>query len=568
VALSPALLIPRRTARPARTTITGALFVAADSNHLETADNAALDLGTGDFVINVNVRRATTGNQVIMSKYQDANNYWKLEFNSSHYVHFYAIAGGTHAIDLIASTTACSSTSTAYHIQLAVDRSSADNCRLFVNGVSQSFSVSPYSTDEKVTNGTFTDNITGWTNNDPWWPWETCEYSSGKLHLQQSGDGDPSQGIVASPVSLTTGATYLLTYTLTKTSGTNINLTIGNAVADASSYSVTKTASGTYSTTFTKTNANSTHIVFWSANNKAENWLIDDVSIKAGSLVTATDISNTGKLYVGALGDGSLYFNGRVSMLGIGKPTTADGLHVYTIGNSITVLWGAYLATPTGAYWTLHNVGVNGNTTTQMQARFAFDVTDAGICDTVVIMGGVNDVINGVAAGDIETNLQAMYTAAHNAGAKVIACTITPFKGHASWTSGKQTVLDTVNTWIANTATNVDVVVDTYTLMEDPATADTYLPAYDSGDYLHPGTDGSDAISDAVYAATTWHSDLETIKGASNIGQYYAEQSSADKTSLAWTAFWDFKEASGNRTDSVASIVLSEVGGTIDDVTE
>lgn len=178
---------------------------------------------------------------------------------------------------------------------------------------------------------------------------------------------------------------------------------------------------------------------------------------------------------------------------------------VYCVGDSITdTTETVWLNTLLGASWIVRDLGVPGNRASQMLARFTAEVINPADAEYVVILGGINDVSAGESAAAIQGSLQSMYTAAHNAGMKVVALTITPFKGVAWWTSGKQTIVDTVNTWIATSANYVDYVIDTFAVMEDPATPDTLLPAYDSGDHLHPSSAGSQAIADAIYAGTTW----------------------------------------------------------------
>jgi len=109
-----------------------------------------------------------------------------------------------------------------------------------------------------------------------------------------------------------------------------------------------------------------------------------------------------------------------------------------------------------------------------------------------------------VAAAVVEANLQAIYTAMHNTGAMVIACYVPPRNNSAGWSAGKQAILDLVNVWIASTAVNVDCVIDTYTLLEDPVTPDQLLAAYDSGDHVHPSAAGYAALADEIYSAVSW----------------------------------------------------------------
>jgi len=179
---------------------------------------------------------------------------------------------------------------------------------------------------------------------------------------------------------------------------------------------------------------------------------------------------------------------------------------VYCLGDSLTAnpTYPGKLATLLGTPWAVRNFGISGNTTTDMAARIDAHCLQAGDGEYIVILGGINDVALDVAAVTIEANLQAMYDAASASGFTVIACTITPFKTSPYWSSDRQTVLDAVNTWILNTATNVDYRVDAYSVMEDPGAADALLAAYDSGDHLHLSTAGYELLGTTIHAALTW----------------------------------------------------------------
>lgn len=200
-----------------------------------------------------------------------------------------------------------------------------------------------------------------------------------------------------------------------------------------------------------------------------------------------------------------------IASLAGGLPSTPTGvaasrLHaVYALGDSLTSdgTYVARLLSRLGAGWAVRNCGISGNTTTQMLARLQTHVLNAGDGELIVVLGGINDIAADASAATIESNLQAIYTAAAAAGLTVIACTITPFKTSASWSSGRQTVLDAVNTWILNTATGVDYRIDTFEALED-GSSDTLVGAYDSGDHLHLSAAGYNELADTVYEGATW----------------------------------------------------------------
>jgi lysophospholipase L1-like esterase len=192
---------------------------------------------------------------------------------------------------------------------------------------------------------------------------------------------------------------------------------------------------------------------------------------------------------------------GYLKSAGTGSKSTA-----YAIGDSLTAAgtYETYLGQILGGNWSITNAGVGQNRTDQMLARFT-----PGTATYVIIWGGVNDIAQDVAEATIESNLQAMYTAAHNAGAIVVSINITPWNNSEAWSEARQTVTDNVNTWIAATATDVDYKIDAYTLLES---SDALIPGYDSGDHIHLSNAGYSVVADAIYDAAPWaHTGGETL---------------------------------------------------------
>lgn len=179
---------------------------------------------------------------------------------------------------------------------------------------------------------------------------------------------------------------------------------------------------------------------------------------------------------------------------------------IYCMGDSLTYnnVYETQLENDVGGWWTTVNKGISSETSAQMLARFNTDIISPGDAKYVVIWGAINSVMQDVTATSIEADLQAMYTMAHNAGIKVVAVNMSPFKGTAEWSAGRQAVLDGVNAWIAATAINVDYVIDVYSVLEDPGVPDTLLAAYDDGGHLHLTIAGYYAVGRAVYSGTTW----------------------------------------------------------------
>ena len=111
-------------------------FTSANTEYFSIADDAVFDLGTGDFLLNVFVYLDTSGVQhTISSKYEDENNYWKLEVTSGDKLHFIAVASGSTVVEVTGTTSL--STGQYYGVALAVDRNATANTKFYVDGVAE-----------------------------------------------------------------------------------------------------------------------------------------------------------------------------------------------------------------------------------------------------------------------------------------------------------------------------------------------------------------------------------------------------------------------------------------------
>lgn len=147
-------------------------------------------------------------------------------------------------------------------------------------------------------------------------------------------------------------------------------------------------------------------------------------------------------------------------------------------------------------------------------ARFDRDVlTQPGVAFVTVLLG-INDIgdISRVLANQpgqpsiapqpvsaeqiIAGHLQ-MIARAHQQGLKILGCTLTPFEGAAYFTPEGETKREAVNKFI-RTAGAYDGVIDFDAVVRDPGHAARFLPAYDSGDHLHPNDAGYKAMADAI----------------------------------------------------------------------
>jgi lysophospholipase L1-like esterase len=90
-----------------------------------------------------------------------------------------------------------------------------------------------------------------------------------------------------------------------------------------------------------------------------------------------------------------------------------------------------------------------------------------------------------------------MIVRAHAHGIAVIGCTLTPYHGAGYYTGNGEAIRKAVNDWIRNGGA-FDGVVDLEAAVRDPNHPDTYLPADDPGDHLHPNDAGYKAMGDAI----------------------------------------------------------------------
>jgi lysophospholipase L1-like esterase len=151
-------------------------------------------------------------------------------------------------------------------------------------------------------------------------------------------------------------------------------------------------------------------------------------------------------------------------------------------------------------------------------ARFDRDVVAQTAVRVVIVLEGVNDLgtltrDHDVSAGEhaalvgrIEGAYAQMIERAHAHGIRVIGATILPYGGSNYYHPGPENEADrqAVNAWIRG-AGHFDAVVDFDQVTRDPAHPDHLLPAYDSGDHLHPGPAGYKAMGDAIPLALFVH---------------------------------------------------------------
>ncbi|MGY0490892.1 SGNH/GDSL hydrolase family protein [Streptomyces sp. WG-D5] len=117
---------------------------------------------------------------------------------------------------------------------------------------------------------------------------------------------------------------------------------------------------------------------------------------------------------------------------------------------------------------------------------------------TVVVFQGVNDVRWGASAEQVRAGLREIVARAHARGLKVIGATITPCEGEALCTPAANEQREAVNAFVRDSGSGFDGFLDFDAVLRDPAHPTRMLPAYDSGDHLHPGDPGLKALADSI----------------------------------------------------------------------
>ncbi|MFB6850115.1 SGNH/GDSL hydrolase family protein [Streptomyces sp. NPDC056373] len=129
--------------------------------------------------------------------------------------------------------------------------------------------------------------------------------------------------------------------------------------------------------------------------------------------------------------------------------------------------------------------------------RFDRDVLAQPSARTAVVFEGVNDLRWGTSAEQLVAGLRELAARGHARGLRMLAATILPCEGEARCTPAVDAERHAVNQWIRSGGV-FDGVLDFDAVVRDPQRPARMLPAYDSGDHLHPGDAGLAALADSV----------------------------------------------------------------------
>ncbi len=203
---------------------------------------------------------------------------------------------------------------------------------------------------------------------------------------------------------------------------------------------------------------------------------------------------------------------------------------IVTLGDSITdgfastvdanrrwpnVLAARLQARPQYDHLAVANQGISGNRTLHdligpnALARFDRDVGASTGAKWVILLEGINNIgIPGafglpaeqVSAAEIIYGHRQLIARARERGLKIYGATLTPFEGTifpGYFTAAGEVKRQAVNAWIRGSG-EFDAVIDFDRVIRDPAFPSRMLPAYDSGDHLHPNDAGYRAMANAV----------------------------------------------------------------------
>ena len=157
------------------------------------------------------------------------------------------------------------------------------------------------------------------------------------------------------------------------------------------------------------------------------------------------------------------------------------------------------------------NQGIGGNcvlhdcTGPSALARFDRDVIAQAGVRYVILLESINDIGHAtepakrfdVSADDLILGFTQIIDRAHMHGIKVIGATLTPVAKSKYDSPAEETIRQAVNQWV-RTSPLLDGFVDFDKATQDPANPTMFLPAYDSGDHLHPKDAGYKAMGDAI----------------------------------------------------------------------
>ncbi|MGG1573897.1 SGNH/GDSL hydrolase family protein [Fictibacillus sp. NRS-1165] len=135
--------------------------------------------------------------------------------------------------------------------------------------------------------------------------------------------------------------------------------------------------------------------------------------------------------------------------------------------------------------------------------RLNHDVLEQPGVTDIILLEGINDIgqePHEFDSSKIIAGMEQIIDKAHAKGIKVYGGTLTPFRGTTIanyFTEEGEKTREEVNQWI-RTSGAFDEVIDFERMIQDPADPQRLLPAFDSGDHLHPSDAGFQAMANGI----------------------------------------------------------------------
>jgi lysophospholipase L1-like esterase len=167
---------------------------------------------------------------------------------------------------------------------------------------------------------------------------------------------------------------------------------------------------------------------------------------------------------------------------------------------------------PATATLSVMNVGIGGNRIVRFGTgpsavdRFDHDVLELPNVKYMILLEGINDIghsydpkhpYDHITAAELIAADRLLIARAHANGIEIFGATLTPYRPSGYSSPAGELVRAALNQWI-RTSGEFDGVIDFDTATGDPANPTSYLPAYDSGDHLHPNDAGMKAMADSI----------------------------------------------------------------------
>jgi lysophospholipase L1-like esterase len=162
-----------------------------------------------------------------------------------------------------------------------------------------------------------------------------------------------------------------------------------------------------------------------------------------------------------------------------------------------------------GSKCSVADAGISGNQVTHsgppnkvvggpsLESRLERDVLSQPSLGGIILAEGLNDIgLEGTPADRLIAGLVGIARRARRAGVPIFIATLTPIQG-GIYGPAAEPIRTAVNNWIRSQHV-FDGVIDFAKAVQDPSDPARLLPAYDSGDHLHPDARGFAAMAQSI----------------------------------------------------------------------